>query len=272
MKTKTFTIAVADIALGITVDEWFYEEASAAFLHYASDLPVRFMITVSVANTLKVDPSFPQGITVRHNILTGISDEYFGTIDLAKGKGNVTIGRTWAMNALANFLKNVVSYLVLSHGGLMLHSAGLVRDNEAYVFFGPSGIGKSTVAKVSTDCMILSDELIAVRPSSQGYRAYGTPSWSEDIAYEKRAANRGVPLKALFKLVQDTNVYIKELPYGHALADILTVPHYVNKGQDMEKIMQSFCSLVLKVPCYELHFLPDNSLWRCIDDSVTVCA
>ncbi len=272
MMTKTFTIAVADIGLGITVDEWFYDEMVAEFLHYASDLKPRYIVTVSVVNTLRVDRTLPQGISVRGQLLTGISDEYYGTLDLGRGRGTVTINRTWAMSSLANFLKNVVSFLVLSHGGLMLHSSGLVRDNEAYVFFGPSGIGKSTVAKVSPDCAILSDELIAVRPGNHGFRAFGTPSWSEDIARERKAANRGVPLRALFKLVQDTNVYIKELPYGQALADILTVPHYVNRENEMEKVMQNFCTLLINVPCYELHFLPDNSLWRCIDDSITVCA
>ncbi|HYB13215.1 MAG TPA: hypothetical protein VEG67_07080 [Myxococcota bacterium] len=67
-------------------------------------------------------------------------------------------------------------------GGLLLHACGVVRGREALLFSGPSGAGKTTIARLMQgvpDVRVLSDDRIAVRPSELGFRAYGTP-WHGD--------------------------------------------------------------------------------------------
>ena len=48
-----------------------------------------------------------------------------------------------------NFLRVAFAHLALEKGALLLHGAGVVREETAYVFFGPSGSGKTTVTTLS---------------------------------------------------------------------------------------------------------------------------
>ena len=48
-------------------------------------------------------------------------------------------------------------------GGLPLHAAGVVVDGRGVAFFGPSGVGKTTLAGTSPH-PVLSDELVAIGP------------------------------------------------------------------------------------------------------------
>ncbi|HTF34901.1 MAG TPA: hypothetical protein VK714_14550 [Myxococcota bacterium] len=67
-------------------------------------------------------------------------------------------------------------------GGLLLHACGVVRGREALLFSGPSGAGKTTIARLmqsTPDVRVLSDDRIAIRPTESGFRAHGTP-WHGD--------------------------------------------------------------------------------------------
>jgi len=79
------------------------------------------------------------------------------------------------------FLRSFLSFLLLRAGGFMLHSAGLVKNDRAYLFLGKSGAGKSTLSKLAAAAglEVISDEINLVRPGSNGFRAYGSPFWGE---------------------------------------------------------------------------------------------
>ncbi|HKE10910.1 MAG TPA: hypothetical protein VKE73_05015 [Myxococcota bacterium] len=84
---------------------------------------------------------------------------------------------------LAYPLDEVIFLHRLAHeGGLLLHACGAVRGREALLFSGPSGAGKTTIARLllaTPGVRVLSDDRIAIRPTESGFRAYGTP-WHGD--------------------------------------------------------------------------------------------
>jgi hypothetical protein len=84
---------------------------------------------------------------------------------------------------LAYPLDEVIFLHRLSHeGGLLLHACGVVRGREALLFSGPSGAGKTTIARLmqgAPGVRVLSDDRIAIRSTESGFRAYGTP-WHGD--------------------------------------------------------------------------------------------
>ncbi|MEO1302477.1 MAG: hypothetical protein AAFV36_04775 [Myxococcota bacterium] len=86
---------------------------------------------------------------------------------------------------------------LLLRDGVVLHASAVVIDGRAYVFVGPSGAGKTTLARLlRDDHTVLSDERIIVREFSDGYRVYGTP-WPSDL---RAAENSSAPLGAIFLL------------------------------------------------------------------------
>lgn len=73
----------------------------------------------------------------------------------------------WFGGILENLLRMLVAYAVHERGGVMLHSAAIVRGNRAAVLFGHSGAGKSTCSALALEagCGIVSDDINIIEPS-----------------------------------------------------------------------------------------------------------
>ena len=73
------------------------------------------------------------------------------------------------------------SHHILSHGGLVLHASAIVLDGHAYLFSGPSGIGKSTHTSLWQQAFptarVFNDDKPAIRLIDGHLVAFGTP-WS----------------------------------------------------------------------------------------------
>jgi len=65
--------------------------------------------------------------------------------------------------ALDSLLRILLTMVLLPQSGFLLHGATIVRDGRAYIFFGRSGAGKSTVASLSPEGSVLTDEISLVR-------------------------------------------------------------------------------------------------------------
>lgn len=85
--------------------------------------------------------------------------------------------------------------------GMLVHSCGLRHAEVAVVFPGPSGVGKTTLARKSPDPDdVLSDELCVIRRADDGWRVHGSPFWG-DFA-RGGVSMRSWPLRTLAFLAQ----------------------------------------------------------------------
>lgn len=109
------------------------------------------------------------------------------------------------------FLRTFCSWALLREGGMLLHSAGIVKNGKAYLFPGKSGAGKSTLSKLAALSFhppapgahpfpkgeVISDELNLVRPEKGRFMVYGSPFWGE----MRNEGRRGAwPLDGVFPL------------------------------------------------------------------------
>ena len=102
--------------------------------------------------------------------------------------------------ALDSLLRILLTMVLLPQRGFLLHGATVVRDGRAYIFFGRSGAGKSTVASlVSRKGTVLTDEISLLRYSDGCWQAHGTPFWGE---FRAAGQNRLVPVAGLYLLKQ----------------------------------------------------------------------
>ena len=72
--------------------------------------------------------------------------------------------RRAAFEEVEYFLRVIYALLVFQAGGLLFHAAGIVRDGQCYLFFGHSGSGKTTVARLSSTDLVLNDDLVVLIP------------------------------------------------------------------------------------------------------------
>jgi hypothetical protein len=267
----TLNIEIAGISTRLVLEEGFCRKVESAARLFKSEKCAEYTLRVNIVEDIPQDKTYSEELFVQDNRLMINSNEYSGYMDLTKMQGQVDVLPTWALAAFVNFLKNLYSALILFAEGLMLHAAAVVRDDTAYIFFAPSGGGKSTVAGLSSNYTVLTDELVAVRRANGSFDAYGTPFWGSN-RHEPRGINSSFRIGGLFKLVKDSEVYLKRFPESLAAAEILTVPQCYYDLESVAKLLNSCSDLARVVPCHELHFLPDSSFWRCIDGHISQMA
>ena len=221
-------------------------------------------IEVNLKDSLIGKQALPFGLSFFNNRVTIVSDQFVGYWDWKNRQGKVEINSSSPLEMLGNFLRNLYTFLIFRDGGLILHASAVVRENQAHIFFGPSGSGKSTVARLSLPERILSDDLVIIKPVNDSYKVFGTPYWGDIKA--NNGINRCFKIRGLFKLIQDKEVYLKRLTLPQAVAEALLVPQGPDKLELIQQLLARTSALLKVVPCYQMHFLPNPSFWRCINE------
>jgi hypothetical protein len=208
-----------------------------------------------------------------------------GFIDVPPGVGHVSVSAPHPFAPVDYVIRAALSLLAFEAGGLLFHAAGLARRGAGYAFFGYSGSGKTTVAHVSTDAVVLNDDLVVLLPQAshptarQASRPYGeTGARTQEADRWEMAATPfsnptqinpigplTVPLAALYRLVQDRSVFVEPIDPATAMAEVIASSPVVNADPDRALgLLARIDNLIRRVPVQRLHFLPDASFWTVV--------
>jgi hypothetical protein len=182
---------------------------------------------------------------------------------LSARRGRTVFEKNAEPFAVESFLRIGYSFLTVDRGGLLLHSAGVLRNGRGYIFPGQSGTGKSTIASLATPTeTVLSDEMVVVKKGGDGYLVYSTPFYGTNSSTEHNIA---APLQAAFLPVKDQAVYLKQAKQAQALSKLLAGVLFFSQEPALNRrLMDIGANIVAHVPFYELHFRRDGSFWECI--------
>jgi hypothetical protein len=138
-------------------------------------------------------------------------------------------------------------------GGTMLHSSAVELDGKAYLFSGPSGMGKSTHTRLWLDnfenARLFNDDKPALRQIDGIWYAYGTP-WSgkDGININLKAQVAGICF-----LKRGKENKIRRLSPLEASAAILTQTlNRFSKGEHLDVLLAIIDKIIANVPVYEL--------------------
>ncbi len=260
------TIEVADHPIALELEgDAFLHSVREIYHWFLSDKDPEFHLRIYPDDKLMIHDESSVGLTFSNGEIRIVEDYLTGSFDLSMNKGEVRINPIWFVPSLATFVRNLFTLiLVLKDNGIALHALGVLRNGEVYVFFGPSGSGKTTVAQLSPEYVILSDDIVFIKPLGSSYGVFPTPCWGDMQLGDRE--NRGYPLKGMFKLVKDREVYVK--PYGltHGISEIFTVPHIPPNSLPFEDLLVRYQRLLKEVPCFEMHFTKDGRFWEAIEE------
>ena len=184
-----------------------------------------------------------------------------GWLDFATQQARLVLR---AQGTVENFLRVATAWSALETGGLLLHACGVVRGGRAFVFFGASGVGKSTVAGLSRAWTVLSDDLVLVERSEQGYVACGVPF--RGSAWDAPRANQYAPLAGLYALRQAPAHALRSLARPEATARLAAAAPFVTHcAASSTAVLVTCAALVAHVPVAELMFRKDEAFWEVID-------
>jgi len=139
----------------------------------------------------------------------------------------------------------------------IIHGAGIVTDGNGYVFFGPSGIGKTTISRlwVKRGAKLLNDDRVALYKDHSGWRIAGTPWHGE----EPVVCPDDAPLKGIVRLRQSPTTHVRSLSAVEGLSELLScalIPFFSRSG--IETAMDLMSGMVEDVPFVELSLRPEN--------------
>ncbi len=259
------TIEVAEHPISLKLEgDTFLHSIREVYHQFLCDKDPEFRIRVYPDNSLMIHDESSVGLTLSNGELWIVDDYLMGFANLRTNEGEIRINPIWFIPSLATFVRNLFTLiLVLKDNGIALHALGVVRDGEALVFWGPSGSGKTTVARLSPGHVVLSDDIVFMKPLGQSYGIFPTPRWG-DMQWGDRE-NRGYPLKWMFKLVKDREIYLK--PYGltQGISEIFTIPHIPPNSLPCEDLLNRYYRLMKEVSCFEMHFAKDGRFWEAIE-------
>ena len=136
--------------------------------------------------------------------------------------------------------------------GMMLHSSCVVYDGKAYLFSAPSGTGKSTHTQLwlkrFPDAYILNDDKPAIRITSNGVYAYGTPFSGKT----NLNVNTGVPIGGICILERGTTNKITRISNDEAIFNILNQTVRPFKEDEMDKVLNILEKVLNTIPTYRL--------------------
>jgi hypothetical protein len=167
------------------------------------------------------------------------------------------VGNEYALDSLIRIL---LSWQLLNHHGFLLHAATVIRDGKAHIFTGRSGAGKSTVASLSPEGSVLTDEISLLRRENGVWRAYGTPFWGE---FRAAGSNTSAPVAGIFRLLQAPENNVTPLsPMGTLRALLPNVLFFSAEAQANRRLLEILGQAVAEIPGYNLAFRKNPGFWE----------
>lgn len=118
-------------------------------------------------------------------------------------------------------INNALHYLLKKYNGCILHASANAIKDEAVIFLGPTGQGKSTIMKLlNKSYPALADDSIILRKIKNKFYVFQTPTIEKE-SWVKKSSN-SYPLKSIFFLGKKATVFcIKRLIDKNTILNIL---------------------------------------------------
>jgi hypothetical protein len=164
-------------------------------------------------------------------------------------------------------LSYVYSQMIAMNRGLLLHATAVLKGKKAFLFFGPSGGGKSTVAALSRDHEVIGDDVVAARKCGAAFYAFSTP-WRQSGFVRTHTRAKG-KVRAVFFLKKSKRIRFEPLSKEEALARIVSRHIHFFTYTEMPlagKVFDTAVEFVKSFPAYEMEFVKDKSFWPALEN------
>lgn len=173
--------------------------------------------------------------------------------DYSRYSGNIRKESICYIESGRQMYKNLLAF-----DGFYLHSSAVELDGMAYLFSGPSGMGKSTHTRLwqsvfGKAAQVFNDDKPALRRIDGRWYAYGTPWCGKDRINQ----NKKVPLAGICFLKRGEENKIRRLSAKEALPLLLSQTiHKLQDSKSLDLLLNNVNYLLKEIPVFELENLP----------------
>ena len=237
------------------------EQRYAGFVNPAASPAFEFDVSIVEAETLGIDADL--SVQAR-------ADQWLLERGDFRAGWNSRTRRGWIEQtvnpyAVDSVLRIVHTLLLSTRGGFLLHAASVVRAGRAMLFMGPSGAGKTTMARLApADATLLTDEISYVRLVGDRYMAFGTP-FAGELGHSGEAVS--APVSGVYWLEQAADNTLERLGGSQAVRMLMrNILFFAHDAELAAHLLKTSCHLAATVPMYRLAFAPDARVWDVLDE------
>lgn len=263
---QQFTISIAEIPLTLDLTNCNQELRTRLTERYTDFIvagPAPLLLNIRVepgAMYLPLAPTWQVRTSQENGRLNFESHYERGWVERGDGRAELVMREEGDPE---NFLRVIYAWMCLERQALLVHACGVIRGEAGYVFFGPSGDGKTTTTRLSLAYSVLSDDLVILKQAAGEWRVYGVP-FRGDLPEAPRS-NRNAPLRGIFTLVKDIEHHIEPLKSFEAVARLAScVPFVMGQHDTAQRVTDLCVSINAAVPVRALHFRRDPGFWELI--------
>jgi len=184
-----------------------------------------------------------------------------------RGRQNAEVSIPASIAAFYLFLRFFCVIILSCKKGIIMHACSVAHKGRGYIFSGPPHTGKSTMALISSDKKVLSDDFSIIKKVGTEYRVFPSPFWGK-IMPKGKDDNDSYPIRGIYFLNHSDENFTR--PFKSYQKKLIKL----HKHTVMFPLLKEHCNnffeieneLIQKIPLFKLYFLPHNSVWRCIDD------
>jgi hypothetical protein len=156
---------------------------------------------------------------------------------------------------LVSFVRVCFQLFLFSRGDFLVHACGIERNGRGYLFPAPSGYGKTTIARFSSQYNVLSDEFICLRKDGARYLMHTTP-WRE------KAGEKAVLTKIFFPRKARAPAIKKVSPCSAANEMLSNIIYGFYNREIFQGVLASLAELSGRVPAYLMYFSLSPEFWK----------
>lgn len=209
------------------------------------------------------DAAAPARISFDQPVLRGVLERTSGGY-----QGRFTVAAD-GPGPLEIVLRACLSVLCEQAGQLLIHASGVVRDGGVWLFCGPAGCGKSTIAlELCAGAVPLAvDRAVLVAEPDGSFTAHSTP-FSD---HERRLTGpKSGPLAGLCLIEQAAEHRVEELPPWDVITALLPQTLTFSRAPVVvERVMATVGRLAESGLCCKLYFAPNDGLWQLLSRRTT---
>jgi hypothetical protein len=173
------------------------------------------------------------------------------------------------VGSLHKLLFVFLCFLMAENNRFFVHGAAICHGHNGYIFWGPSGAGKTTIAGFSERSDVFSDDAPILLKEDGGFYCTVSPFYQIDrLDNQPINIHRKIPIRKNIFLHKSKELSIVDKGDADALAEIVSSHLHNFKFMDRELKKKAFhfsYDLCHRIPAYDLYFAKDRRFWRLVD-------
>lgn len=257
-----YVLQIQHIALAIEGPEnWVAPLAEAWGDWQATTADLYFSLVADTTLPAPQQPLFSVPFVFEQGVCQQSASGFEVTIDLAAHQATFRAHPQADIGDVAYAVRAAFALAAFAKGALLFHSTGVVHREQAFVFFGLSGSGKTTTARLSRPRPVLNDDLILLCYNGERWIAGATP-----FGLRRHPEVTSAPLRAFLRLRKALEDRVEPLPPAVARVELLANSPVVNADPlRVPALMDLWETILAEIPACALYFRKSPDFWGVVD-------